>query len=152
MSDPEGLHDLNVPSRSDMRWADMAAELEFTQLDSVRATASKWRDVLVSLVALISTAIAIGGPRSAQGLAACDRIIVGLLLGVSLATLLAAVVVSASASFGIPTKIALTGEALRSWSSDTTTCAVRSIKISLVLFVVGISGVAISGLIGFIAS
>jgi hypothetical protein len=99
------------------RWAQLAQELNFQQLMSARKQAEGWRTGLTGLTAVLTTVLIIKGRDNVSDLASTFRWIVVVLLGMTLALLVTAALLSVRAASGAPSAaIRLTGENLRIWT------------------------------------
>jgi hypothetical protein len=110
----------------DKRWAIQADELEFEQVENVRASASKWRDGLIALTALLTAVTIVKGPDKAGDLSADGRMLVAAVLALALIVLLLGAGLAMRASYGFPPKAKLmTGQRLKAWSRGEASVARR---------------------------
>ncbi len=110
------------------RWALLAQDLKFSQLDIARKQADTWRTGLATLTALLTGVLVVKGRDNASGLTRPFQILVAALLGVALILLLWATMWLSRALAGPPgEKILLTGENLADWTQR----EVRKISVAL---------------------
>lgn len=99
------------------RWALLAQNLKFSQLDTARKQADTWRAGLATLTALLTGVLVVKGRDGASDLIRPFQILVAALLGVALTLLLWATMWLTRALAGPPgEKILLTGENLADWT------------------------------------
>ncbi|MGV9342340.1 hypothetical protein [Streptomyces sp. NPDC003688] len=102
---------------TDRRWAELARELEFSQLDVLRKQAEGWRNGLLGLTALVAVVTAVKGRDDLSALEAPWRTVAVSLLGGAFVLLLVGSLFAVRASFGRPgQRITLGGQALREWT------------------------------------
>ena len=102
------------------RWAQLAQELQFSQLDTARKQADTWRGGLATLTTLLAAVLVVKGPADAGTLTTGFQILVAVLLGVALLLLLIVTIWLTRATAG-PTGeglALLTGEGLQAWTAD----------------------------------
>jgi len=101
------------------RWAQLAQELEFSQLDIARKQADTWRTGLATLTTLLTAILVVKGRDDASTLTTPFQILVGALLAVALLLLLAATMWVTRALAGrAGDEFLLTGETLQRWTAD----------------------------------
>ena len=101
------------------RWALIAQELKFSQLDTARKQADAWRNGLAALTALLTAILVLKGRDDVSALPPPFRITAVVLLGVALGLLVAATLLITRALAGPPgEEILLTGEDLEAWSAN----------------------------------
>jgi hypothetical protein len=125
------------------RWAQLASELKFSQLDTARKQAEVWRAGLAALTALLTAIFVLKGRDNVSDLTEPYQAIVVGLLGLALLLLLLATMwVSRALAGPAGQQILLTGEGVEKW----TTGEVRKISIALrwapVMAAVGVIAVA----------
>ena len=99
------------------RWALLAQDLKFSQLDTARKQADTWRTGLATLTALLTGVLVVKGRNDASELTRPFQILVAALLGMALILLLWATMWLSRALAGPPGgKILLTGENLADWT------------------------------------
>jgi hypothetical protein len=104
-------------SQDRKRWALLAQDLKFSQLDIARKQADTWRAGLATLTALLTGVLVVKGRDDASGLTRPFQILVAALLGMALILLLWATMWLSRALAGPPgEKILLTGENLADWT------------------------------------
>lgn len=110
------------------RWAQLASELKFNQLDTARKQAEVWRAGLAALTTLLTAVFVLRGRDNVSDLTEPYQAIVVGLLGLALALLLIATLWVSRALVG-PTgkEILLTGERVEQWTKE----EVRRISVAL---------------------
>jgi hypothetical protein len=100
------------------RWALLAADLKFSQLDIARKQADTWRTGLATLTTLLTGVLVVKGKDDVSTLTRPFQIVVAALLGLALILLLWATLWLSRALAGPPgEEILLTGEGLEQWTS-----------------------------------
>lgn len=100
------------------RWALLAADLKFSQLDIARKQADTWRTGLATLTTLLTGVLVVRGRDDVSTLTRPSQIVVAALLGLALILLLWATIWVSRALAGPPgEEILLTGEGLEQWTS-----------------------------------
>jgi hypothetical protein len=100
------------------RWALLAADLKFSQLDIARKQADTWRTGLATLTTLLTGVLVVRGRDDVSTLTRPFQIVVAALLGLALILLLWATMWVSRALAGPPgEEILLTGEGLEQWTS-----------------------------------
>jgi hypothetical protein len=100
------------------RWAQLAQELQFSQLDIARKQADTWRTGLATLTTLLTAILVIKGRDDLSTLTTSAEIVAAALLGLALLLLLTATIWVSRALAGPPgEEILLTGEGLQEWTS-----------------------------------
>lgn len=101
------------------RWALLAADLKFSQLDIARKQADTWRTGLATLTTLLTGVLVVRGRGDVSTLTRPFQIVVAALLGAALILLLWATMWLSRALAGPPgEEILLTGEGLEQWTND----------------------------------
>ncbi|MCP2336788.1 hypothetical protein [Actinomadura rupiterrae] len=132
-------------SLSDRRWDAKAAELEFGQLEAVRAQAVSWRNGLGGLTALLAAVVIVKGRDNIGDLGGATKYCVMALLCVAFLALLAGSLLAMTAAFGSPGEdILLTGDELRVWTNAAVRTARRQLDRARVLLVGGVVLVAVA--------
>jgi hypothetical protein len=127
------------------RWALMAKELKFHQLDAARQQAEAWRTGLAALTALMTAIFVIKGRDNVSELTQPYRTITVLLLGMALGLLIWATMLVSRAIAGPPGKeILLSGEGLRAWTAQEVENISNAIRWAPRLAVTGIVTVALA--------
>lgn len=99
------------------RWALLAKDLKFSQLDIARKQADTWRTGLATLTTLLTGVLVVKGRSDLSRLTLPFQIVVAVLLGVALVLLLGATLWVSRALAGPPgEEILLTGEGLEEWT------------------------------------
>jgi hypothetical protein len=99
------------------RWAILAQDLKFNQLDIARRQAEAWRAGLATLTTLLAGVLIVKGKSDASTLPSTDQVLVAVLLALSLALLLTATMWLSRALVGPSgARILLTGEGLEEWT------------------------------------
>jgi hypothetical protein len=100
------------------RWALLAADLKFSQLDIARKQADTWRTGLATLTTLLTGVLVVRGRDDVSTLTRPFQIVVAALLGAALILLLWATMWLSRALAGPPgEEILLTGEGLEQWTN-----------------------------------
>jgi hypothetical protein len=125
------------------RWAQLASELKFTQLDTARRQAEVWRAGLAALTALLTAIFVLKGRDNVSDLTEPYQAVVVGLLGLALLSLLAATLwVSRALAGPAGQQVLLTGEEVQRWTRG----EVRKISTALrwvpLLAAVGVVAVA----------
>lgn len=99
------------------RWALLAQNLKFSQLDIARKQADTWRAGLATLTTLLTGVLVVKGRDDTSGLILPFQVVVAVLLGLALVLLLWSTLWLSRASAG-PSgeEILLTGEDLEEWT------------------------------------
>jgi hypothetical protein len=112
----------------DKRWAQLASDLKYTQLDTARKQAEVWRAGLAALTALLTAVFALKGRDSVSDLAKPYQAIVVGLLGLALLLLLMSTMwVSRALAGPAGQQILLVGKEVERW----TKAEVRKISAAL---------------------
>jgi hypothetical protein len=99
------------------RWALLAQDLKFSQLDIARKQADTWRTGLATLTTLLTGVLVVKGRDAASALTLPFQVVVAVLLGLALILLLWATMWVSRALAGPPgEEILLTGEGLERWT------------------------------------
>ncbi|KQX47924.1 MULTISPECIES: hypothetical protein [unclassified Streptomyces] len=108
-----------MTARSDRRWAELARDLEFSQLPELRRQAEGWRTGLAGLTALLGVLTVVKGQDQLSGLPdATARWAAALVLS-AFVVLVCGALLAVRASHGRPEReIVLGGQALRRWTSE----------------------------------
>ncbi|MER7949844.1 hypothetical protein ABTY59_20885 [Streptomyces sp. NPDC096079] len=108
-----------MTDRSDRRWAELARDLEFSQLPELRRQAEGWRTALTGLTALLGVLAVVKGQDQLSGLSdATARGVAALVLS-AFVVLVCGTLLAVGASHGRPERdIVLGGQALRRWTSQ----------------------------------
>lgn len=105
-----------------LRWAQRADNLQFTELDGVRAVAQNWRTGLAGLTSLLSVTSIVVAPGVGDRLSSAYRPIAGGLALAGLLVLLYGTWKAMQAAFGVPGQaVRVSGESLRQWESASAT-------------------------------
>ncbi|HXL93308.1 MAG TPA: hypothetical protein VN969_30635 [Streptosporangiaceae bacterium] len=101
------------------RWALLAQDLKFSQLDIARKQADTWRTGLATLTTLLTGVLVVKGRDDVSALTLPFQVLVAALLGLALVLLLWATIWVSRALAGPPgEEIMLTGEGLEQWTYD----------------------------------
>ncbi|MFI0405827.1 hypothetical protein [Actinomadura sp. 3N508] len=127
------------------RWALMAYEMQFQQLDAARKQAESWRTGLTALTALLGTVLIVKGRDSFAELTPPFRWLIALLLGAALAMLVWATMLVVRAVAGPPgEKIILSGEALKAWTAAEVAHIATAIRAATRLTLGGVCAIALA--------
>lgn len=125
------------------RWALLAADLKFTQLDVARRQAGAWRVGLGTLTALLTAVFALQGRGNVSALDQPYRAVAVALLALALGLLLTATMMVSRSLAGPPgDEILLTGENLEDWTKREVRKISRAIGRAPWLAVAGVIAVA----------
>jgi hypothetical protein len=129
------------------RWAQLAQELQFSQLDIARKQADTWRTGLATLTTLLTAILVVKGRDDASALTTPFQILVAVLLALALLLLLTATMWVTRALAGrAGDEILLTGETLQRWTAG----EVRKISTALhwVPWMAAASVIAVAAAVG----
>ncbi|MDX6306986.1 MAG: hypothetical protein QOI06_32 [Nocardioidaceae bacterium] len=139
----------NLPTLTDYKWAQRAANLEFDELQRVRDYANKWHTGAMSFTGLVAVASASAAPFVGDQLGTAAKVGLGFAVVVALVALSVSSWQAMKAAYGEPTPIDNTGVALRRWNRTAVSSAVSAItcsKVSAVIAVLAHAGAAAIGL------
>lgn len=129
-----------MSSLSDRRWAQLARELEFTQLSQLRRQAEGWRTGLTGLTGLLAVLTVVKGPDSFTGAARAAGVTAAVMVSVAYVLLLTGMLLAARAAHGRPGEdILLGGQALRRWTEAEVVRITRSLRWAAVCCVGGVA-------------
>jgi hypothetical protein len=112
----------------DKRWAQLASDLKFTQLDTARQQAEVWRTGLAALTALLTAIFVLKGRDNVSSLTEPYQAIVVSLLGLALLLLLISTMwVSRALAGPAGQEVLLVGEEVERWTKT----EVRKISVTL---------------------
>ena len=135
-------------SVDEKRWVKMANDIQFGELESIRATAGNWRTGLLALTALLTAVTVIKGPEKASELSSNGRGLVAALLGLALLALLLGSACSMLAAFGLPGgRELMTSVTIKEYVQAESQRALDLLAISIAFFFSGILLIAMA--IGF---
>ncbi|MEU5339750.1 MULTISPECIES: hypothetical protein [unclassified Streptomyces] len=127
----------------DRRWAELARELEFSQLDQLRRQAEGWRNGLIGLTALVAVLAVLKGRDDLSRLPSPWQTVATSLLGAAFLLLVAGSLTAVRASFGKPGEVLhLGGQSLRKWTLTEIRRVRRALYLSTVAFACGMALVA----------
>lgn len=127
------------------RWALLAQELKFSQLDIARKQAETWRTGLTALTALLTAILVLKGRDNVSALTLPFQITVVALLGAALGLLVVATLLVTRALAGPPgEEILLTGEDLEAWSAGEVRKISTALRWAPWLAVIGVVFVALA--------
>ncbi|MFG3198479.1 hypothetical protein ACGFYT_20370 [Streptomyces sp. NPDC048208] len=125
---------------TDRRWAELARELEFSQLDVLRKQAEGWRNGLLGLTALVTVVTVLKGRDDLSALESPWRTAAVSLLAGAFLLLLTGSLVAVRASFGKPgERVRLGGQALREWTLTEIGRVRRAVYVSAVALTCGVA-------------
>jgi hypothetical protein len=134
----------------DRAWDRKAEQAATGQLQRLRSLAGQWRTGLTGLTSLLSAAAVITGTQTAANLTPGRRLAVAILVGAALLFLIIGSASALRASFGDPgPNMLLTGPNIRDWEHDEAELAVRLIKASRGLLIVGLVLLGAAGVVAF---
>jgi hypothetical protein len=140
-----------MSAQSDRRWAELARELEFSQLQELRKQAEGWRAGLTALTGLLAALAVLKGRENLADLPAAARYAAMVLTAVAFLLFVSGSVLAVRASHGRPgSEILLGGQALRRWTEREVVRVRRSLSIASVCCLAGVaaivSGIAVAWL------
>lgn len=142
-----------MTARSDRRWAELARELEFTQLDELRRQAEGWRTGLTGLTALLAVLVVLKGRDDLNGLPDTARLAASGLVAAAFLLLVAGSVLAVRAAHGrLGERTLLAGQALRRWTEDEVRRVVRSLRWASVCCVLGVVCAAGAVVVAWVAT
>lgn len=125
------------------RWAQLASDLKFSQLDTARRQAEVWRAGLAALTALLTAILVLKGRDNVSDLTEPYQALVVSLLALALTLLLAATMWLSRALAGPPGRTTLlTGEALKDWTEHEVDKISAALRLVPLLAVIGVFTVA----------
>ncbi|MFF5480624.1 hypothetical protein ACFY5C_25245 [Streptomyces sp. NPDC012935] len=129
--------------QSDRRWAQLARELEFTQLPELRRQAEGWRTGLTGLTALLAALVTLKGRDDLSQLPDSARHGATALIGLAFLLLVVGSVLAVRAAHGSPgERVLLAGQALREWTQREIARVDRSLRHAALCCVMGVTMVA----------
>lgn len=129
-----------MSGQSERRWAQLARELEFTQLGQLRRQAEGWRTGLTGLTGLLAVLTVVKGPDSLAGAASGAGAAATAMLAAAYVLLLTGMLLAARAAHGRPGEdILLGGQALRRWTEGEVVRVTRSLRWAAVGCVAGVA-------------
>jgi hypothetical protein len=132
-----------MSTRSDRRWAQLARELEFTQLPELRRQAEGWRTGLTGLTTLIAVLVTLKGRDDLAQLPDIARLAATALLGTAFVLLVGGSILAVRAAHGHPgSRVLLAGQALRRWTEEEIVRVTRSLRYASLCCGVGVALVA----------
>ncbi|MFE1015780.1 hypothetical protein ACFW4M_31445 [Streptomyces sp. NPDC058794] len=125
---------------SDRRWAQLARELEFSQLTEVRRQAEGWRNGLTGLTALLAVLVILKGRDDLSKLPSSAQHTAAVLIGCAFVLLVVGSMLAVRAAHGRPGgEVLLTGQALRRWTAAETVRVTGALRQAAVCCVTGIA-------------
>ncbi|MFF5252048.1 hypothetical protein ACFY4K_08300 [Streptomyces leeuwenhoekii] len=142
-----------MSAQSDRRWAQLARDLEFSQLSEVRKQAEGWRTGLTGLTALLAVLVTLKGRDDLSRLPPTARHTATALLGTAFVLLVVGSVLAVRAAHGRPgSRVLLAGQALRRWTERETIRVARALRLASVCCVSGLTLVAAAVVIAWTAT
>jgi hypothetical protein len=130
-------------SIADKRWAALAQELQFRQLDGARRLAESWRTGLGGLTSLFAVVTILKGPDSISALSGGYRVLCAVLVGIAFVALVTATLLAVRAASGAPDDtILLTGENLKAWTRNELRVIRTRLRFAIYLMLAGVVFVA----------
>ncbi|MEX3106912.1 MULTISPECIES: hypothetical protein [unclassified Streptomyces] len=130
----------NPVDRRDRRWAELARELEFTQLPELRRQAEGWRAGLTGLTALLAVLVTLKGRDDLAKTPDWSRYTAGALMATAFVLLLAGSVLAVRAAHGSPDhRILLAGRSLRTWTRSEIARVTRYLRYAAACCLAGIA-------------
>lgn len=136
-----------MSGQSDRRWAQLARELEFTQLPELRRQAEGWRTGLTGLTALLAVLVTLKGRDDLSQLPGTARLVATAALGAAFLLFVVGSVLAVRAAHGHPAdRVLLAGQALRRWTEDEIVRVTRALRHASLCCVAGM--VLVAGAVG----
>src|SRR5215207_4271095 len=111
---------VNSAQPDDLRWAELADDLRFSALTSLRGRADKWVAGMTALVGTLGLASFIKGPETVAGFASPWDIALPVVLVVAVAAAAISIWMGTTAAQGVEEEFTLTGpeyrERVRTWA------------------------------------
>ncbi|MBL1107526.1 hypothetical protein JK361_23495 [Streptomyces sp. 5-8] len=108
-----------MSTQADRRWAQLARELEFTQLPELRRQAEGWRNGLAGLTALLTVLVTLKGRDDLAQLPHVARLAASAALGTAFLLFVTGSVLAVRAAHGHPgDRVLLAGQSLRRWTEQ----------------------------------
>jgi hypothetical protein len=134
-------------------WEQRAEELARTNVDRVRESAKSWGATVSTLLGLLGVIVVIAGPDSIRHLSVGAQVAVASLITIASILLSFAVVTTAWAAQGFPTrKRVLTGPELAAWNIEESETAARYLRIGRLTGFLAALAVIIAGLVSLWAT
>ncbi|MER5526847.1 hypothetical protein ABT075_19980 [Streptomyces sp. NPDC002677] len=128
-----------MSAQSDRRWAQLARELEFSELSELRKQAEGWRNGLTGLTALLAVLVTLKGRDDLSQLPSAARNTAAALLGTAFLSLAVGSVLAVRAAHGRPgSRVLLTGQVLRGWTEQEVVRVTGALRQASVCCVTGI--------------
>lgn len=132
-----------MTAQSDRRWAELARELEFGQLQELRKQAEGWRTGLTALTGLLAALAVLKGRENLADLPTAARNAAMILTAVAFLLFVMGSVFAVRAAHGRPgAEVLLGGQALRRWTEHEVVRVRRSLSIASVCCLTGIAAIA----------
>lgn len=132
-----------MTAQSDRRWAELARELEFGQLQELRKQAEGWRTGLTALTGLLAALAVLKGRENLADLPAAARNAAMILTAVSFLLFVTGSVFAVRAAHGRPgAEVLLGGQSLRRWTEHEVVRVRRSLFVASVCCLTGIAAIA----------
>lgn len=129
-----------MSAQSDRRWAQLARELEFTQLTELRKQAEGWRNGLAGLTALLAVLVLLKGRDDLSKLPPAARHTATALIAAAFVLLVVGSVLAVRAAHGRPgSRVLLAGQALRRWTEAETVRVTGALRQASVCCAAGLS-------------
>ncbi|WP_430501280.1 hypothetical protein ACQRWP_06750 [Micromonospora trifolii] len=129
----------DLPSSDDLRWARLARELPFAELDAVRRQAEQWRNAIGGLTALLGFAALVRGRNDLTTIPPGWRIATATVLAAAFFMLLGGFALAAYASFGRPgVVVRANGASFRRWSADRARQIGRLVPVAVLCAALGV--------------
>lgn len=120
-----------MSAQSERRWAQLARELEFTQLPELRRQAEGWRNGLTGLTALLAVLVTLKGRDDLSQLPDHARWAASAAIGAAFLLFAAGSVLAVRAAHGHPgERVLLAGQALRRWTRQEIVRITRALRIA----------------------
>lgn len=122
------------------------AQMRWTQLATVRATAENWRNGIGAATTASTAVTFLAAPAALKVSTPANIVNGGWLLGIALIIATVSVGLALRASFGWPKQINVTTmDAIRQWEDEELITTVRMLRTSMILSVVALALLGVSG-------
>ncbi|MDG9718268.1 hypothetical protein [Streptomyces sp. DH24] len=129
-----------MSAQSDRRWAQLARELEFSQLPERRRQAEGWRTGLTGLATLLAVLVTLKGRDDLSRLPPTARNVATVLIALAFLLLVAGSILAVRAAHGSPgERVLLAGQALRDWTRQEIRRVDKALRRAAVCCVTGVA-------------
>ncbi|MYW41833.1 hypothetical protein GT045_11285 [Streptomyces sp. SID486] len=138
---------------TDRRWAQLARELEFTQLPELRRQAEGWRNGLAGLTALLTVLVTLKGRDDLAELPGTARLAASATLGAAFVLFVTGSVLAVRAAHGHPgERVLLAGQSLRRWTEQEIGRVTRALRFAALCSAAGLLLVAAAVVLAWVTT